>query len=243
MRERHIPDDKSLSSLGLEAGVDVGSLVVDDGEEEVGADQAESLVVGGGVIDEAHQLGLEVLVHLGQGVLSEELAEDLLGGVGNGVRVAVEGASHLEVKNEGTNLRAQVGNSAGCESGVGETVIKGEEELSCSAVLELSHELDTHVLEGVGHVIVVSEVNSVEERLDLGLGSQARLVAGSLLVFLVVLEGQAETLVQVSEGLAEAGQRACNCVPNESESHEELIHHLCSNLFLIIITYYYSHLI
>ena len=125
-------------------------------------------------------------------MLLKELAEYLLGSVGSVGRVAFKVTSHVKVATEGTSLRGQVGNGS-CEEGlVGETVVKREQELSSPAVLELSHELDTHVLKIVSHVIVVREVDGIKERLDLRYSIQAREVASGLVIGLVVLEGKAE---------------------------------------------------
>ena len=71
-------------------------------------------------------------------------------------------------------------------------------------------------MKGVGHVIVVSDVDGIEERLDLRLSIYAREEAAGGFIGLVVLEGKAETFVHVGEALAETGEGACHCVTNES---------------------------
>jgi hypothetical protein len=75
-------------SLGLEAGVDIGGFVVHDGEQEVGGDLPDFLVISDGAFDDGLELGTKVVVDFGNRVLLEELAEYLLGGVGDGVGVA-----------------------------------------------------------------------------------------------------------------------------------------------------------
>ena len=52
-------------------------------------------------------------------------------------------------------------------------------------------------MEGIGHVIVVSDVYGIEELFDLRLSIQAREIAAGGFVSLVVLEGKAETFVGV----------------------------------------------
>lgn len=52
-------------------------------------------------------------------------------------------------------------------------------------------------MEGIGHVIVVSDVYGIEELFDLRLSIQAREIAAGGFVGLVVLEGKAETFVGV----------------------------------------------
>ena len=101
-----------MVSLGLEAGVDIGSLVVHDGEQEVGCDLPDLLVIGGGAFEDAHELGEKVIVKLGKRVLLEELTEYLLSGVCLVTGVACNIASHEEVSTEGTSLSGQVGNGA-----------------------------------------------------------------------------------------------------------------------------------
>ena len=129
-------------------------------------------------------------------MLFEELAEYFLGGISDGIRITVHiKIGHVKVATEGAALRDQVSNGAREESVIGETVVEGEQELGGSAVLELVHELNTHVLKGVGHVLGVSEVNGVEECNNLRLSCFACLKASGFLVSLIVLEGEAETFV------------------------------------------------
>ena len=85
-------------------------------------------------------------------------------------------------------------------------------------------------MEGVGHVIVVSDVYGIEELFDLRLSIQAREIAAGSFVGLVVLEREAKTFVGVRDTLAEYGEGACHCVTNECKCNNKLIHHLCSNL-------------
>jgi hypothetical protein len=66
-------------SLGLEASVDIGSLVVHDGEQEVGSYLPDLPVIGGGTFEDGLELGTKVVVDLGNRVLLEELAEYFLG--------------------------------------------------------------------------------------------------------------------------------------------------------------------
>ena len=101
-----------MGSLGLEAGVDIGSLVVHDGEQEVGSDLPNLLVISSGAFDDAHELGEKVIVELGKRVLLEELTEYLLGGVFLVIGVAINVGSYVEVATEGTCLSGQVGNGA-----------------------------------------------------------------------------------------------------------------------------------
>ena len=101
-----------MGSLGLEAGVDIGSLVVHDGEQEVGRDLPNLLVISSGAFEDAHELGEKVIVELGKRVLLEELTEYLLGGVCLVIGVAINVGSQVEVAAEGTCLSGQVGNGA-----------------------------------------------------------------------------------------------------------------------------------
>ena len=101
-----------VGSLGLEAGVDIGSLVVHDGEQEVGRDLPNLLVIGGGAFKDAQDLWEKVIVELGKRVLLEELTEYLLGGVCLVLGVACNIASHVKVATKSTCLSGQVGNSA-----------------------------------------------------------------------------------------------------------------------------------
>jgi hypothetical protein len=99
-------------SLGLEASVDIGSLVVHDGEQEVGNYLPDLLVISGGAFEDGLELGSKVVVDLGKRMLLEELAEYLFSGVGNGAGIACNIARHVKIATEGTSLRDQVGNGA-----------------------------------------------------------------------------------------------------------------------------------
>ena len=101
-----------MVSLGLEAGVDIGSFVVHDGEQEVGGYLPDLPVISDGAFDDGLELGTKVIVDLGNRVLLEELAEYLLGGVGDGVGVACNITRHVKIATEGSSLRDQVGNGA-----------------------------------------------------------------------------------------------------------------------------------
>jgi hypothetical protein len=93
-------------SLGLETGVNVGSLVVDNGEDKVGGDQTNLLVVSVcGTLKNFVNLGLQLILNLIQRVLLKELAEDFSLCVSNCVGVTFEATSHVHVAKEGAKLR------------------------------------------------------------------------------------------------------------------------------------------
>jgi hypothetical protein len=112
--------DSPLCSLGLEASVNVGSLVAHDGEHIVGEDATDFLIVdvgawwcGGYSVSICHWLVrgfpcfLNVFVELEHGMLVEEVSK-----------------TDLLVGDEGSNLGGEVGSCAGDESGVRESVVK-----------------------------------------------------------------------------------------------------------------------
>ena len=116
--------DAISRSLGLEASVNVGSLVAHDREHVVGENASKFLIV--------------LLTKSCLKVFVEPLHWML---VSEGLKI------ELIVGNEGSNLSDEVSDCAGGESGVGKSVVEGEEELGGSAILELSHQLDAGVLE------------------------------------------------------------------------------------------------
>jgi hypothetical protein len=100
--------DSQLCSLGLEASVNVGSLVAHDGEHVVGEDATDFLIVdegawwcGGYSISICHwlvrgfQSFLNVFVELEHGMLVEEVSK-----------------TYLLVGDEGSNLGGKVGSCA-----------------------------------------------------------------------------------------------------------------------------------
>jgi hypothetical protein len=97
-------------SLGLEAGVDIGGFVVHHREQEVSDDLPDLPVISDGAFDDGLELRTKVVVDFGNRVLLEELAEYLLGGVGDGVGVACIIASHVKIATEGSSLSDQVSN-------------------------------------------------------------------------------------------------------------------------------------
>jgi hypothetical protein len=116
------------------------------------------------------------------------------------------GKADLLVGNEGSNLSGKVCNCAGDESGVWESVVKREEELSGSAILELSHQLDTSVLQLIEHltwiVYATSVFSCIEGITNLTWGDLARHKACGSGVSLVVLEGKAATEVNFTDSIA-----------------------------------------
>jgi hypothetical protein len=193
--------DSQLSSLGLEASVNVGSLVAHDGEHVVGEDATDFLIVDvgawwcGGYSTIGHwlvrglQCFLNVFVELEHGMLVEEVSK-----------------TYLLVGDEGSNLGGEVGSCAWDESGVRESVVKWEEELSGSAILELSHQLDTSVLQ-LGHhlswvVLPISVLWGIEGISNLGWGHIASLEACGCGISLIVLEGKAATEVNFTDGIS-----------------------------------------
>ncbi len=105
------------------------------------------------------------------------------------VRLFPEGV----VSNKGSHLRANVGDGASEEGSIREAIVQGEQELSGSAILELSHELNACILE-VGQQVTRVELTilifrGVESVLDLIRSDIARLEAGSSIVILIILEG------------------------------------------------------
>ena len=101
-----------MVSLGLEAGVDIGGFVVHHREQEVSDDLPDLPVISDGAFDDGLELRTKVVVDFGNRVLLEELAEYLLGGVGDGVGIACKIARHVKVATEGSSLSDQVGNGA-----------------------------------------------------------------------------------------------------------------------------------
>lgn len=111
--------DSQLCSLGLEASVNVGSLVAHDGKHVVSENATDFLIVDvgawwcGGYSASGHWLVrgipciLNVCVELVHGMLVEEVSK-----------------TDLLIGNEGSNLGGEVGSCAGDESCVRESVVK-----------------------------------------------------------------------------------------------------------------------
>jgi hypothetical protein len=112
--------DSQLCSLGLEASVNVGSLVAHDGEHVVCENATDFLIVDvvafwcGGYsicvcdwLERSIPCILNVFVELVHGMLLEEVFK-----------------TDLIVGDEGSNLGGKVGSCAGDESGVRESVVK-----------------------------------------------------------------------------------------------------------------------
>lgn len=121
-------------------------------------------------------------------------------------------AGELGVGDEGADLGHEVGRGARQEGLVRESVVKGEKELSGSAILELRHELDASVLQVGHHLTRVVHTTFVLIRIESGCNlvcsCVARNVASSGVVSLIVLEGETAAEVSVTESSANSGGKA-----------------------------------
>ena len=146
------------------------------------------------------------------------------------------GKTDLLVGNEGSNLSGKVGKGAWDEGGIRESVVKWEEELGSSAILELSHQLDTSVLQLSHHlcwvVLFVGIWVSIEGLFNLSCGITARLIACGCGVSLIVLEGKAATEVDLTDSFTNCcgevwlGSSLTVCCSDNCEGQNGNFHHL-----------------
>lgn len=174
----------------------IGGLEVNNGEHELHDTGGEALEIDVSPIEGSSGPEVAIFIIIVEFVASSVSEE--------GVEIATSGGpvGDTTVEEGSCGLTGQVTSGSGEEFPVWESVVQSIQELHCLAVVHLTSAADKDGLKRAESISDVEDSTSgVEQDLNIGWGDWASSVAGSGCKGRVVLEGKAESSVNVSQGV------------------------------------------